>query len=49
MGVLQRLERSMVKAMCGVQFKDRKKSTDVIFVLGLNENMNLLAQIYFRF
>ena len=28
MGILRRTERSMVKAMCGVQLKDRKRSID---------------------
>ena len=33
----------MVKAMCGVQVKDRKISTDFMFVMGLNETMDQLA------
>ena len=28
-------ERSMVRAMCGVQLKDRKRSTDLMFMLGV--------------
>ena len=43
MGILQRTERSMVRAMCGVQLIDRKRSTDVMFMLGLNETMDQLA------
>ena len=43
MGTLQRTERSMVRAMCEVQLKDRKGSTDLIFMLGLNEIINQLA------
>ena len=31
----------MVRAMCGVQFRDRKRSKDL--VLGLSENMDQLA------
>ena len=27
----------MVRAMCGVQLKDRKRSTDLMFMLYLNE------------
>ena len=27
----------MVRAMCGVQLKDRKRSTYLIFMLGLSE------------
>ena len=33
-GNLRRTERSMVRAMCEVQLKDRKKSTDLMFMLG---------------
>ena len=42
-GILQRTERSMVRAMCGVQLKDRKRSTDLIFMLGLKETIDQLA------
>ena len=41
MGVLRRPERSMVGAMCGVQLKDRKRSTDLMF--GLSEMVDQLA------
>ena len=37
MGILQRTERSMVIAMCGVEVKDRKRSKDLMLMLGLNE------------
>ena len=43
MAILQRTERSIVRAMCGVQLKDRKRSTDLIFMLGLNDAMDQLA------
>ena len=43
MGILGSSERSMVRAMCGVQLKDRNGSTDLMFMLCLNETMNLLA------
>ena len=43
MEILQRTERSMVRAMCGVQQKDEKRSTDLMFILGLNETMDWLA------
>ena len=33
-GILQRTERAMVREMCGVQLKDRKGSTDLMFMLG---------------
>ena len=43
MGILQRTEGSMVRAMCGEQFKDRKISTDLMVMLGLNETIDQLA------
>ena len=33
----------MVRAMCGVQLKDRKRSTDLTLMLGLNETIDQLA------
>ena len=33
----------MVRAMCGVQLKDRKRSTDLMFMLGLSEIIKQLA------
>ena len=33
----------MVRAMCGVQLKDRKKSKDLIFMFRLNETIYWLA------
>ena len=33
----------MVRVMCGVQLKDKKRSTDLIFMLGLNETIDQLA------
>ena len=41
MGILQRTERCMVRAMCGVQLKDIKRSKDLM--LGLNGTIDLLA------
>ena len=38
-----RTERSMVRAMCGVQLKDRKRSMDLMFMLCLKETMDQLA------
>ena len=40
---MQWSERSMVRAMCGVQLKDRKRSTDMMFILCLKETMDQLA------
>ena len=33
----------MVRAMCGVQLKDKKRSTDLMFMLGLKETIDQLA------
>ena len=33
----------MVRTMCGVLLKDRKRYTDLMFMLGLNETMDQLA------
>ena len=33
----------MVRAMCGVQLSDSKRSTDSMFMLGLNETIDQLA------
>ena len=36
----------MVREVCGVQLKDRKRSTNLIFMLGLNETMDQLAMAH---
>ena len=33
----------MVRALCGVQLKERKKSTDLMFILCLKETIDQLA------
>ena len=38
-----RTERSTVRAMCGVQLKDRKGSTDLMFMLGFSETIDQFA------
>ena len=43
MEILQMTERSILKAMCGVQLKDRKKSMDLMFMFCLNEAVDQLA------
>ena len=43
MVILRRTKRSMVRAMCGVQLKDRKRSTDLMFMLGLCETIDQLT------
>ena len=42
-GILQRTQRSMVRAMCGVQIKEKKRSTDLTLMFGLNETIDQLA------
>ena len=42
-GILRRTERSMVRAMCGVQLKDRKRPMDLMLLLGLNEMIDELS------
>ena len=37
MGMLRRTEGSMVIVMCGVQLKDRKRSTYLMLIFGFNE------------
>ena len=41
-GIVRRIERSMVRAMCGVQLKDRNRYTYLMFMLGLNETIDQL-------
>ena len=43
MGILQRIERSRMSAIYGIQLKDRKKSMDLMFMLGVNETIDQLA------
>ena len=43
MGILQRTERSTVRAMCGVQLKDKKRSANLMFILGFSETIDQLA------
>ena len=43
MGILRQTGRSMVKAIRRVQLKDRKTSTDLMFMLGLNETIDHFA------
>ena len=33
----------MVRAMCGIQLKDRKRSNDMMFMLGLSGTIDHLA------
>ena len=39
-GILHRTEKSMARAMCGVQLKDRQRSAEIMFMLGLCETID---------
>ena len=43
MRILQRTERSMVRPICAVQLKDRKRTADLMLMLDLNETIDQLA------
>ena len=40
-GILQRSERSMVRAMCGVQLYDGKRYMDLMLILGYSNNRSV--------
>ena len=42
---MQRTDRSIVGAMCRVQLNVRKRSTDIMFTLGLKETTDQLAMV----
>lgn len=44
MGILRRAERAMVRVMCGVKLMDRKKTEDLMQMLGLQEAVERLAK-----
>lgn len=44
MAILRRAERAMVRAMCGVKLKDRKKTEDLMEMLGLEQPADQLAK-----
>jgi hypothetical protein len=43
-GVLQRLERAMVRMMCGVKLTDRKSSKQFMSMVGLSEDIVTLVR-----
>ena len=43
MGILGRTERFTVRALCGLQVKDRKRAEDLMLMLDLNETIDQLA------
>ena len=42
--ILRRTERAMVRAMCGVKLMDKKKTEDLMELLGLEESVVQLAK-----
>ena len=42
--ILRRTERAMVRAMCGVKLMDKKKTKDLMNMLGLEETVDQLAK-----
>ena len=46
-GILRMSERYMLRTMCGVQLKDRKRTRDLLLTLGLNDTMDQLAMTVF--
>ena len=44
MAILRRTERAMVRAMCGVKLMDKKKTEDLMEMLGLEESVDQLAK-----
>ena len=43
MGILQRTERFMVRAMYVVQLKDSKRAKDLLLMFGMNKTTDQLA------
>ena len=43
MEILRKTEISVVRAMCGVQLKERKISTELMLMLGLSETIDQMA------
>ena len=39
MGILPKMERSTIRAMCGVHLKDRNRVKDLMQTLGLNDTI----------
>ena len=44
MAILRRTERAMVRAMCGVKLMDRKRTEDLMELLGLEETVVQMAK-----
>ena len=44
MAILRRIERTMVRSMCGVKLVDRKKMEDLMETLGLKETLDRWAK-----
>ena len=44
MAILRRTERAMVRSMCGVKLTDKRKTDDLMEMLGLEESVERLAK-----
>ena len=44
MAILRRIERAMVKSMCGVKLVDRKNMEELMEMLGLKETLDRMAK-----
>ena len=44
MAILRRTERAMARAMCGVKLMEKKRSEDLMAMLGIEETMDQLAK-----
>ena len=45
MAILRRTERAMVRAMCGVKLMEKRKTVDLMEMLGLEERLDQLAKV----
>ena len=43
MAILKRTERAMIRAMCGVKLLDRRKSEELMDMLGIKESLDRMA------
>ena len=45
MAILRRTERAMVRAMCGAKLMEKKRTEDLMEMLGLKETMVQMAKV----
>ena len=43
MGILRRIEKAMVRSMCGVKLMDRNKMEELMEMLGLKETLDRMV------